>query len=149
MNYRLQIFSQQDTIGLLVAEGNLDQLPAVSWALDAALENVWRACDARSPIGRALNRFSDVMLGPDQRFGCTISARRDLVRKGQLIPEGAGWSASLRVDGDWKDSYSGTLRSLPRQDRRALALGAQRVVAIRSMLSKKGAALLSERSGTI
>lgn len=148
MNHRFQILSTADAIGFLVAAGELESFPALPWALDAAMEETWRLTDSQTPVGRALRRWENSSRLPGNRFKGVTQTRRALVENGRLSPEGSGRLAILTVDPSWRHTYAAELRYLPGKDRSALRRGAQRLVAIRTMLSKNGASEESDRSGT-
>lgn len=126
-------------VGLICASSGIARLPALTWALEIAVEALRdQVFDERSCLRRATAR-----LGHPQAEMRRVILRRtlcEMVRTRQMRIEGQGWEAGYVPDEAWRDACLRTARSLPRRDRQALDGSAQRLRAALTTWSKKAVA---------
>lgn len=136
-------------IGLIVAAGEVEFIPAVPWALEMALEELIRAAPSGSAIDRAVERWRLASGDTNRGFAGIGVALRGLAAAGYLVPEGRGWEAGYRVDPTWRIEFRTTLEALSGEEVNVLMRAAQRLVASRTILSKNCDASVVSSSETI
>jgi hypothetical protein len=134
---------------LLVAEANVEFLPAQLWPLDAAFVVLAREVPDASPVSRALSRMPQATQPNSQRFTGLRSSIQRLVAKRMLKPEGCGWDAGYVVSPEMRDRGSQMLAALSPPERAALRDAAQVLSDASRMLSKNVAASALSGSPTI
>src|SRR5262245_39573141 len=96
--------TSETLLPLLVADGDVDFIPAQLWVVDAALVVLARQTPETSAIGKALNRMPQVARLPGQQFTGVRTSIHRLVATGMLRPEGRGWGAGYVVSPEMRDS---------------------------------------------
>jgi hypothetical protein len=133
------LLTRTTLVGLLLAESKLPRLPAESWPLEAAIEAL-----ASDPRAGSLTKAAGRWLAPSPSARGRIDGvgrwARERCEDGLLRPEGEGWSAGYRPEGEWLASAAALREELGEDERLALAAAAQCLVAMASMLSKNAAA---------
>lgn len=129
-------------LGLLCASG-VERIPARTWPVQAALGRVQDRVSATSPVGRVIRQWPRRQTVAGEQFDGLETLLRGLAVSGVLRPSGRGTSAGYDVDESWKDRHLQVLANLSRADQRALADGAQGVVARTTRSSKKPAVVES------
>lgn len=134
---------------LLLAEGNINFLPAQLWPLDAALAVLVREAPDASPVTRAIGRMPQASRPNGQRFIGLRGSIHRLVANGMLTPGGTSWDAGYVVAPEMRARGSQMLTALSLPERAALRRAAQVLNDASRMLSKNAAASASSGSATI
>jgi hypothetical protein len=134
---------------LLIADGDVDFIPAQLWVLDAALVVLARETPETSAIGRALARMPQVVRPAGQQFTGLRTSIHRLVATGMLRPKGSGWDAGYVAAPEMRDSGLKLRSALAESERVGLRRAAQVLNEASRMLSKNEAAAAPSGSGTI
>ena len=133
------LWTRANFVGLLLAESELELLPAEPWPLEAAIEKL-----AAGPGGGELAVAAKGWLAPRPTARGRVDGVRlwvrDAAEAGLLAPEGQGWAAGYRPSIRWLAASAAIRDRLAEPELAALREGAQCLVAMASMLSKNAAA---------
>jgi hypothetical protein len=126
--------------GALIAEAELDFVPAWSWPLEAAIESLADQGRPENGLSVAARSWLDAPQGPAGRVRGVAVWLREAAVAGLLMPEGETWKAGYRPQKVWIDRSKQLRAVLSPDERSALNEAAQTLVAMSTMLWKKAAA---------
>jgi hypothetical protein len=133
------LLTQTTFVGLLVDEAELPKIPAELWPLEGAIELLAEQASG-GRLAFAAQRWLAPRPGPRGRVSGLARWTREASRAGLLEAEGEGWSAGYRPAESWLSGVEALRDQLDSGEREALAYGAQRLVAMVTMLSKNAVA---------
>jgi hypothetical protein len=126
--------------GALIAEAELDIVPAWSWPLEAAIESLADPERPEDGLSLAARSWLDPRPGPAGRIRGVAAWLREAAAAGLLVPEGEGWAAGYRPQTMWINRSSQMKAVLSPGETTALRDAAQILVAMSTMLWKEDAA---------
>jgi hypothetical protein len=126
--------------GALIAEAELELVPAWSWPLEAAIESLANPDRPGDGLSLAARSWLDARPGPAGRVRGVAAWLREAAVAGLLVPEGESWKAGYRPQKVWIDRSRQMQAVLSPGETTALREAAQTLVAMSTMLLKKEAA---------
>jgi hypothetical protein len=126
--------------GALIAEAELELVPAWSWPLEAAIESLADPDRPEDGLSLAARHWLEPRPGSAGRVRGVAAWLRDAAEAGLLVPEGEGWDAGYRPQTTWIVRARKMKAVLIPSEATALREAAQTLVAMSTMLWKKAAA---------
>lgn len=129
--------ARENVIGLLVSAAEAESLPASTWWIEAALEQLMTQLPSPGTLSTAVGRWQKPGNAVRSRFPGLSEIMRVLVSAGHLQPSGGGPTAVLSVSPTWREIHQTLATTLTPEEQAVLVRVAQRLVAMATTASNR------------